>query len=281
MRRRRALLLAVSLGASVLLGAAPVRAAVTSHVGDGTLTVRGDADNDIILVSCPNGQVLVDFTDPDSGPAPCDQITAIEVDAGGGSDRVSLDAVDPSVFTSLTSVRVDGGDGVDTIVDTPMDDVLTGGSGIDYFVHVGGDDRIDGGSEVDQLSISTPSDVTATDARIVVGDGVIEMSSIERLRVTSTGRSLRVDASRFHGMCEISTDAGRDIIIGGPGDDRLSSSAGDDRLVGNAGNDKLTAGNGDDTLLGGPGVDFLFGGPGRDRCNGGPGGGPGAECEAR
>jgi hypothetical protein len=80
-----------------------------------------------------------------------------------------------------------------------------------------------------------------------------------------------------------------DILVGGPGNDRLQASVegstlfggnGDDRLFGNHGNDQLSGGIGDDsltgslgndTLLGGTGLDLLNGNAGNDTFDGGPG----------
>jgi Ca2+-binding RTX toxin-like protein len=64
--------------------------------------------------------------------------------------------------------------------------------------------------------------------------------------------------------------AGRDILVGNSGNDRLSGGADDDLLSGNAGNDVLLGGPGTDLLGGGAGMDHLFGGPGPDTLIGGP-----------
>jgi len=64
---------------------------------------------------------------------------------------------------------------------------------------------------------------------------------------------------------------GRDVLLGNAGDDKLNGGAGDDLLSGNAGNDVLIGGAGTDLLGGGAGMDHLFGGPGPDRLIGGAG----------
>ena len=65
--------------------------------------------------------------------------------------------------------------------------------------------------------------------------------------------------------------AGRDILLGNSGNDKLNGGADDDLLSGNAGNDVLIGGPGTDLLGGGAGMDRLFGGPGADRLIGGAG----------
>ena len=64
---------------------------------------------------------------------------------------------------------------------------------------------------------------------------------------------------------------GDDVLIGGPGRDRLFGRDGDDSLFGGDGNDRLYGGRGDDTLSGGDGNDRLYGGRGDDTLFGGDG----------
>jgi Ca2+-binding RTX toxin-like protein len=279
-RRLRPLLLAAILVVPTLGSMPPARAAITSDVTDGVLTVRSDAGDDYILVDCSNGDVVVSFEDPGNGPAACDTITKIDIRSGSGNDRVYLDAVLPSDFPALRSVRVALGGGIDAVVGTTGPDTLLGGGAIDRFVLVQGDDRIVGGSGEDQVTISTKHDVELTDSRLVTGEDRISLDSVETVRITGEGRSLRIDARRFHGPLEALTDAGRDVVVGGPRNDTIATGAGDDLLVGNGGDDKLTGSDGDDTLRGGGGTDFLFGGAGHDRCDGGPGYDRVDTCEA-
>ena len=88
---------------------------------------------------------------------------------------------------------------------------------------------------------------------------------------------------------------GSDLVLGGPGDDRIVlgpelgrafGEGGNDVLIGSKGGDALYGGSGEDILRGGPNPpfnsDFLFGGPGGDVILGGPGpdqirGGPGRD----
>ena len=63
----------------------------------------------------------------------------------------------------------------------------------------------------------------------------------------------------------------RDQLEGGPGDDVLAGGSGPDVIVGNAGNDKLKGGADDDLLSGNSGDDLLIGGAGNDLLGGGAG----------
>jgi Tol biopolymer transport system component len=90
---------------------------------------------------------------------------------------------------------------------------------------------------------------------------------------------------------------GSDLVLGGPGNDKIKlgrelgtakGGAGNDVLIGSKGGDALYGGSGNDVLYGGPNPtynsDFLYGGPGNDKLYGGPGpnyvkGGPGRDVE--
>jgi Ca2+-binding RTX toxin-like protein len=279
-RLLRPLLLAAAVLVPLFAWAPSAHAAITSDVTDGVLSIRGDAEDEYILVDCSNGDVVVSFEDPGNGPAACDTITKIDIRSGSGNDRVYLDAVIPSDFPALRSVRVSLGGGIDTVVGTSGDDVLIGGGAIDRFVLVEGDDRIVGGSGEDQVTVSVKDDVDLTDSRLVTGGDRISLDGVDTVRITSVGRNIRVDARRFHGPIEVLTDTGRDVVLGGPKNDTIATGSGDDLLVGNGGDDKLTGSDGDDTLRGGPGTDFLYGGAGHDRCDGGPGFDRVDTCEA-
>ncbi|MDM7855647.1 choice-of-anchor Q domain-containing protein [Cellulomonas alba] len=83
-------------------------------------------------------------------------------------------------------------------------------------------------------------------------------------------------------VCTQTGTPGKDVLIGGPGDDVLCGLGGADVLIGGRGNDHLIGGDGADLLVGGPGNDQLDGGAGKDLLLGGPGvdhldGGPGVD----
>ncbi|MBK5218219.1 MAG: PD40 domain-containing protein [Thermoleophilia bacterium] len=142
-----------------------------------------------------------------------------------------------------------------TIIGTERNDKLIGTKRADVILALGGDDHI--------RSLSAPDVICAGAGRDHVDAG-------------SNGE---------HG--------GGDLVLGGPGDDRLvlrpelgtlKGGPGDDALIGSKGGDSLYGGAGDDLLRGGPNPtynsDFLYGGPGDDLLIGGPGpnnlnGGPG------
>jgi Ca2+-binding RTX toxin-like protein len=86
-----------------------------------------------------------------------------------------------------------------------------------------------------------------------------------------TGGRFRDSLQTGSGDDSAAAGAGRDILLGNSGNDKLNGGADDDLLSGNAGDDVLIGGAGADLLGGGTGMDRLFGGPGPDQLIGGPG----------
>ena len=116
----------------------------------------------------------------------------------------------------------------------------------------------------------------------------------------------RVDGSTMSGRFRmwVLTDAGKDSIRTGAGDDfansafendTISTGGGDDwvragsgrnRIVGGSGRDYLVGGSGRDVISGGDDADDVYGGPGSDRLRGDDGsdtlnGGPGRDTAVR
>ncbi|HEU4706962.1 MAG TPA: hypothetical protein VFS64_07235 [Solirubrobacterales bacterium] len=146
-----------------------------------------------------------------------------------------------------------------TLVGTNGADVLKGTKRKDVVVALGGNDRIKTFDDGDIVCAGPGADV--------------------------------VDAG------ENGETGGSDLVLGGPGNDKIKlgrelgtakGEAGNDVLIGSKGGDALYGGSGNDVLYGGPNppynTDFLYGGPGNDRLYGGTGpnnlnGGPGRDVE--
>jgi Tol biopolymer transport system component len=147
---------------------------------------------------------------------------------------------------------------VATLIGTPGPDVLTGTPRKNVVLALGGDDSIHTISEADVICAGRGRDTIDAGGS---GEG----------------------------------NSGSDLVLAGPGADRVVLGAelglalgegGNDLLIGSKGGETLRGGSGDDVLRGGPNpyynTDFLFGGPGDDRLEGGPGpnqmyGGPGRD----
>jgi Ca2+-binding RTX toxin-like protein len=279
--RRRVLLPVLALAAVLLpVVRAPVAvAAVTAEVHAGVLEVTGDADGDVLVISCSGGDVVVNGQDPSTGAFPCADLSGMDVATGAGNDRILLDEVTPSEFSGLGSLVVDAGADWDYVAGSPGDDELRGGLDDDTLLSGGGDDAIDGGDGDDELEVSGTKGCTLTNGKLVDGDSTLTLSSIEEVHISTAARSVVIDAERYRGRTFVVTGDGPDRIVLGRGNDIVSSGGGGDRIFGGAGLDSLVGGDGRDVIRGQSGNDDLVGGAGRDRCVGGPGGDRFAGCE--
>src|SRR5579864_6940167 len=80
----------------------------------GLLRVVSEA-SDAIAIGRVGNLVRINGANPDTGPALCAAITAIEVQGGTGPNVIDVKAVTAAAFTALTDVGIDGGGGADTL----------------------------------------------------------------------------------------------------------------------------------------------------------------------
>ncbi|MBC7815855.1 MAG: hypothetical protein IAG10_03030, partial [Planctomycetaceae bacterium] len=95
-----------------------------------TLTITSDAKDAIKVGANADGMVTVNK----SAISPAVNASAVQmlvVTGGAGANTIDLSAISTSVFTSLTSVTVNGGAGADRITGTALADNLNGGEGND------------------------------------------------------------------------------------------------------------------------------------------------------
>jgi Ca2+-binding RTX toxin-like protein len=151
-------LLLVALG----VGAERAHAAYSAQVVNGTLLITGNGASDQLALRLQAGvptTLEVDVGDNGSADFSFDRGTfdAIEVDAGGGDDRVRIDEAN-GVFTDTEATTIDGqGD----------DDTLLGGSGAELLLGGAQDDLIDGNRGNDVGILGTGRDTFVWDP----GDG--------------------------------------------------------------------------------------------------------------
>ncbi len=249
-------------GADVLDGGPGIDAA---SYADSVLGVRvnladgrglgGDAEGDV-LVAIENlaGSAVTDELTGDAG--------ANVLDGGGGDDILQggagadtliggdgFDSADYSnsstgVRANLATGRGAGGTaegdtikGVERIVGSTHDDVLTGDRGGNTIDGGRGDDVLDGGAGADTL---------------VGGEG--------RDTASYAGSSAAVSVDLGAGTAA-GGDAAGDVHLG---IENLTGSVNDDLLTGDASANTLNGGAGDDRLDGGEGADRLIGGDGKD-----------------
>lgn len=191
-------------------------AASVAREGDRIVVDAGSGSDQITVTPESGGvRVTVNGTDHDFTAAQAELLT---IRAGAGNDRVE---VDPTVTAAL---RIEGGDGDDTLIGGAGDEVLIGGDGGDYIEGGGGDDTLNGGEGRDVLYGLDGDDT-------LMGWG---------------GRDY-LDGGRGDDRL----DGGDDIdqVFGGRGDDSLRGGDGDDLLAGGHGRDAFNGDGGADRII--------------------------------
>lgn len=237
------------------------------HGGDGNDRLYGGDGIDTALYSDANAGITINLA-----------LTTIQDTVGAGSDTLSgIENILGSSFDDMLSGsagfnRLDGGAG---------DDALFGGTGSDTLIGGYGNDIIDGWTGFDTalytaLATGVTVDLDIATAQDTGGGGVDTLLRIENLVGSGHDDFLFGSANRNrieggNGIDVIDGRGGNDTLIGGAGNDILIGGTGADRLVGGSGRDDLFGGGQRDRLEGGSGHDDLFGGDDVDRLLGGDG----------
>ena len=165
LHRRSALaagVLAGSLALSAQAADAHPQPRVTAKVRHHTLIVQGTAAPDRLALRVDRvfpGVLDIDVNDDGRPDAlvRSKRVRAIEVDAGGGDDRVRIDDANGAFTTTIPTV-IDGQDGNDT---------LAGGAGAETFYGGAGNDVVDGNGGADTAALGNGDDTFVWDP----GDG--------------------------------------------------------------------------------------------------------------
>lgn len=165
------------------------------------------------------------------------------LNSGGGFDWVLYpDAPGPLTLDltagSATGEGTDTLSGIEGVLGSRFDDVLTSNDANNAFQAEDGDDTIDGRGGADFASFfASPAPVTVDlAAGTATGEGTDTLTGIENVNG--------------------SADFG----------DMLTGDAQDNVLLGSGGDDSVSGGDGNDELDGGGGIDALDGGIGTDMC---------------
>jgi len=259
----------------------------TIATGEGNDVVRGGTSNDSLDTGGGNDVVVFDSTtvsyDGVKGGAGDDTIRATVANAVIGLRSVSgIERVEghagPSVTTIVRAInstsgvtldfanatmsnvlRIEGGNGNDTIIGTGGNDAINGLTGNDTLRGGPGDDvfRVSASSGTDRFLGGEGTDAiraVATNAVISVGsyfsrdgDATHEGNSVETIEgytdgTTRLGGGSAADILDFSGINlvnirRIEGGSGNDTIVGSDGADRIAGGAGADRLTGGAGPD--------------------------------------------
>jgi RTX calcium-binding nonapeptide repeat (4 copies) len=194
--------------------------------GDGSDVVEGQAGTDTLefhgsnasenYALAPNGTRASLFRDVAAITMDVAGTEILQLTMLGGNDNF----ITSPGLTTLTTLDVDAGDGLDTVVGGAGNDRIVGGTAADISADNlqggGGDDQIDGGGGDDTLSGGDGNDT------ILGGVGV-------------------------------------DTLAGGAGDDVLTGGQNNDTITGGSGNDRMTwaPGEGSDIIDGQTGTDAL------------------------
>jgi Ca2+-binding RTX toxin-like protein len=216
--------------------------------GAGADKLNGGTGNDTADYSGSNAAVNVNLETGlgKGGHAEGDVLTGIENLIGSNFDDVLTGNGDVNM--------IDGGDGNDIITGGHNNDKMFGGNGDDLFIvewsYHG--DTYDGGAGIDTFS----ADIS------VLGNYVQEID-------LATGTNNWED--KFISIENLIGGANNDKFRGTDGENSFWGRGGNDLLDGRGGNDKLYGEAGDDKIIGGAGDDFINGGTGADQLDGSTG----------
>jgi Ca2+-binding RTX toxin-like protein len=181
-------------------------------------------------------------------------IEQLQVSGLGGDDTIQAIGL-----FNVNLLRLDGGDGNDTIIGADSRNLLIGGDGDDVLTGGADHDILRGGAGNDVLNGGAGNDALYGD------DGDDMLSGGEGFDTSYGGEGNDTILANDGAIGDLMYgEAGDDILVGGDGVDLMFGGDGNDVLNGGAGGDLLDGGAGNDRLIGGTGRDMLLGGDGDD-----------------
>jgi Ca2+-binding RTX toxin-like protein len=232
---------------------------VFGGAGTDTLEFNGSDAAELMTVTT-QGHSFRFFRDVGDITVDATSVEVIEVNAGGGDDRI-----DASAQTRHdVDLDVVGGTGNDTFIGGAGDDAFTWNPG-------DGDDVFDGGNGTDTLRFNGSAAAELMTVTPLgdgfrffrdVGDITVDIENVERIEVAAGDGNDLIDTSAVDDPAlKVLVDAGggNDTVIGGDGKDDVLGGTGNDLAELGAGDDAFTwnPGDGDDVFDGGNGTDTL------------------------
>lgn len=176
------------------------------------------------------------------------------LDGGDGVDTVGFFNSDAGVMVDLAAGTASGGHaegatliGIENLLGSFFDDVLTGDDGDNVLNGNDGDDVLTGGAGADELNGGSGNDmIDYSDSDAAV--------SVRLWNQTATGG--HADGDTLSSIEGVTGSAFSDVLIGSSADNYIVGGAGDDYINGLDGGDLLDGGAGADTIDGGDGYDY-------------------------
>lgn len=234
--------------------------------GDDTIAVRSNPSNPTLLQVVENGVVTTTIAG-----VLVNDVLSIDIRGGSGSNAIDLSQVNSTTFLNLTSVRIDGGDGNDTITGTAdIGDTIIGGDGNDSIMGGAGSDSITAGDGHDTVTggFGQNTLLAGDGDDLIVGGGNADSIVGGDGNDTLSGNAGNDTILAGNGEDIVNGNDGDDSVTGDFGDDLVQGDAGNDTVIGGSGSDSIGGGDGDDVLVGNAGNDTIMGGDGNDRING-------------
>lgn len=169
-----------------------------------------------------------------------DDIAILNISGSDGRNKIDLSDVHAGTFSTLSAVNVNAGGGDDKVIGSDLDDSIVGGSGDDDLNGGSGDDFIQGGSGNDDVNGDDGDD----DCLGGVGDDSVHGGSGND---DCDGEDGDDDVSGDDGDDHCRGGSGNDDIRGGTGIDDLHGDDGDDTLHNEDDLDSEDGGSGHDS----------------------------------
>ena len=263
-------LMRVSEGtASIVVSSLVQNVVLNTGNGNDTVTINdlSGVSAAVVIVNGEGGNDVINASTATLGSI------RLRMNGGDGNDSITGSLGDDTIDGGDGDDSLNGGTGNDTLIGGAGNDRLNGGAGndrelggdgSDTLLGVDGNDTLNGDAGNDYLDGGNNDDVLTGDAD---NDTLVGGSGNDSL-LGGTGTD-----SLAGGLGNDTCDGGLndDTINGNEGDDKLRGGDGNDSITGDAGNDELAGGDGNDTLLAGDGNDGISGGDGADVLNGGAG----------
>ena len=189
---------------------------ITSLFSQGALTITSNGADNMVVAANANGNVTLNGTQltVSNVAVSASSVTSLDVVGGKGKNTIDLGGVTAASFTALTTVKIDGGAGNDSIIGSSLADSINGSGGNDTIKGGDGNDSLNGGTGNDQLNGDAGNDVLNGGA----------------------------------GNDYLSGGAGDDSLSGGAGKDSIDGGAGHDSINGGAGADTIKKGTDNDAI---------------------------------